>query len=74
VATPFFYRFGISEHNRGDVVAMHKFVDPFRTFAISAGSFFASVAVTLIVISALAACAPHAPDLPSPARPPGPAP
>ena len=36
---------------------MHKFVDPFRTFAISAGSFFASVAVTLIVISALAACA-----------------
>src|SRR5256714_749730 len=42
---------------RGDVVAMHKFVHPVRTFALSAGSFFITTIATLIVISALAACA-----------------
>src|SRR2546423_7889076 len=42
---------------RGDVVAMHKFVHPVRTFALSAGSFFITTIATLIVISALAAWA-----------------
>src|SRR5437762_13995073 len=36
---------------------MRKFIHPVRTFALSAGSFFVTTVATLIVISALAACA-----------------
>lgn len=36
---------------------MRKFIHPVRTFALSAGSFFVTTLATLIVISALAACA-----------------